>query len=126
VPTGGTRKFWRCVVVSTELKPCARLRGGVSSFVPSGSSPSIARRLRAKSSLDGLKTAKCSPADGVLFSLSLSGVALHANGLSSVLKSARCGIAVPFGYTVPSGPTKSWSNLELVWIDALCPKRPVS
>ena len=21
---GGTRKFWRCVVVSTELKPCAR------------------------------------------------------------------------------------------------------
>jgi hypothetical protein len=34
---GGTRKFWRCVVVSTELKPCARERGSTSSFVPSGS-----------------------------------------------------------------------------------------
>src|ERR1035437_6914516 len=90
-----------------------------------GGAAAVARRLRPKSSLDGLKTAKCRPADGVFCSLSLSGVALHANGLSSVLKSARCGIAVPFGYTVPSGPTTSCSSLELVWIDALWPNRPV-
>ena len=33
---GGTRKFWRCVVRSTELKPWPRSRGSNGSFVPSG------------------------------------------------------------------------------------------
>src|SRR5207244_1323905 len=122
---GGTRKFWRCVVVSTELIPCARPRGGSSSFVPSGRCPSMANRLRAKSSLEGLKTTKCTPACASLLNLSRAGVAVHANGLSSVLKSARCGIAVPFGYTVPSVATKSCRSRDVDWIDALWPKRPV-
>src|SRR5262249_54887869 len=88
---GGTRKFWRCVVVSTELKPCARPRGGTSSFVPSGITPSIASRLRSKSSPEGLKTTKCTPAAGSRLHLSRSLCAVKKNGLSSVLKSARWG-----------------------------------
>src|SRR5262245_31964741 len=60
---GGTRKFCRCVVRSTELKPWLRSRGS-SGSVPSGSTPSIARRLRWKSSLVGLKTTKWMPAAG--------------------------------------------------------------
>src|SRR5436190_23341282 len=122
---GGTRKFCRWVVVSTELKPWARLRAATSSFVPSGITPSIARRLRSKSSPDGLKTTKCTPACGWSLHLSSSGCAEKANGLSSVLKSARCGIAVPFGYTVPSEATKSCWSRDVGWIDELCPKRPV-
>ena len=62
--------------------------------VPSGRTPSIASRLRWKSSLVGLKTTKWTPADGP-HAVAPSG-ALQKNGLSSVLKSARCGIAVPF------------------------------
>jgi len=65
--------------------------------VPSGSTPSIASRLRWKSSLVGLKTMKWSPAAGWSLIWSTSGRALKKNGLSSVLKSARCGIAVPLG-----------------------------
>src|SRR4029450_2084953 len=52
---GGTRKFWRWVVRSTEFRPCRRERGSSGRSVPSGSLPSIARRFRRKSSLDGLK-----------------------------------------------------------------------
>src|SRR5581483_7558156 len=89
---GGTRKFWRWVVVSTELKPCPRSFGSNGSLTPSGSTPSIARRLRWKSSLVGLKTTKWSPAAGWSLIWSTSGCALKKNGLSSVLKSARCGI----------------------------------
>ena len=36
---GGTRKFWRCVVVSTELMPCWREPGSNCSRVPSGQHP---------------------------------------------------------------------------------------
>src|SRR5439155_6579797 len=107
---GGTRKFCLCVVVSTELKPCARERAPTSSFVPSGSTPSIASRLRSKSSPDGLKTTKCTPATGSSLNWSRAGSAEYANGLSSVLKSARCGIDVPLGYTVTAGPTTSSSR----------------
>src|SRR5262249_34572995 len=64
---GGTRKFWRWVVRSTELKPWFRSRDSSGSF-PSGSTPSIARRLRWKSSLVGLKTTKWIPAAGPLAS----------------------------------------------------------
>ena len=46
------------------MKPCARERGVIASVVPSGSSPSIARRMRAKSSLEGLNTTKWTPAAG--------------------------------------------------------------
>ena len=90
---GGTMKFWRCVVESTELKPCSRARG-LNGIFPPGSTPSIARRLRRKSSPVGLKTTKWTPAAG---SAPISSARSdHANGLSSVLKSARTGIAVPF------------------------------
>src|SRR6185503_18587251 len=92
---GGTRKFWRWVVRRIELNPWPRSRGANGSFVPSGSTPSIARRPRLKSSLDGLKTTKWTPAAAPSVMPSRSGAALQANGLSSVLKSARCGIAVP-------------------------------
>src|SRR5262249_34048140 len=63
---GGTRKFCRCVVLSTELSPWPRAPGWIGSRVPSGRTPSIARRLRRKSSLVGLKTTKWTPAAGVL------------------------------------------------------------
>ena len=45
---------------------------------------------------EGLKTTKCRPAAGSRTKRSRSGCAVQKNGLSSVLKSARCGIAVPF------------------------------
>src|SRR5207245_224841 len=54
---GGTRKFWRCVVRRIELNPWLRSRGA-SGSLPSGRTPSIASRLRWKSSLDGLKVRK--------------------------------------------------------------------
>src|SRR5579862_1181209 len=92
---GGTRKFWRCVVVSTELNPWPREPLANSSTRPSGSTPSIASRPRLKSSLVGLKTTKCRPAFAPGCIPSRSGCALQKNGLSSVLKSARCGIGVP-------------------------------
>src|SRR5581483_3008457 len=76
---GGTRKFWRCVVRSTELKPWARERGESGSLTPPGSTPSIASRPRLKSSLVGLKTTKWTPAIGCA-----SGTAGNENGLSSV------------------------------------------
>ena len=57
--------------------------------------PSIASRLRSKSSLEGLKTRKWIPAIGPAWITLAS--AEKKNGLSSVLKSARIGIAVPFG-----------------------------
>ena len=76
--------------------PWPRARGSSGIFVPSGRTPSIASRLRWKSSLVGLKTTKCTPAAGSACSASRSGLALQKNGLSRVLKSARCGIAVPF------------------------------
>src|SRR5207253_6600805 len=63
---GGTMKFCRCVVFSTALIPWPREPGGKASFVPSGSTPSIASRLRWKSSLVGLKTTKWTPAAGLL------------------------------------------------------------
>src|SRR3954463_9466559 len=91
---GGTRKFCRCVVRSTELNPWFRSRGSSGSFDP-GSTPSIARRFRWKSSLVGLNTMKWIPACGLSRTTSCS--LDHSNGLSSVLKSARTGIAVPFG-----------------------------
>src|SRR5581483_6548853 len=90
---GGTRKFWRCVVRRTALKPWLRSRGGSGSFT-SGRTPSMASRLRWKSSLVGLKTRKWRPAAGPGWSS--SGRSEKANGLSSVLKSARIGIAEPF------------------------------
>ena len=62
---GGTRKFCRWVVRRIELKPWPRSRGANGSFVPSGSTPSIARRPRLKSSLEGLKTTKWTPAAGL-------------------------------------------------------------
>src|SRR5581483_1588521 len=67
---GGTRKFCLCVVVSTELKPCARERCATSSFAPFGSTPSIASRLRSKSSPVGLNTTKWTPAAGSVLNLS--------------------------------------------------------
>ena len=66
-------------------------------LVPSGRTPSIASRVRWKSSLVGVKTTKWRPAAGSSLWRSTSGRALQKNGLSSVLKSARCGTAVPFG-----------------------------
>jgi hypothetical protein len=87
-------------------------------FLP-GSWPSIASRLRRKSSPVGLKTTKCTPAAGT--APISSAFSDQANGLSSVLKSARTGIAVPLGNTVPSCPTTSPGRREVVWIDALCP-----
>src|SRR4029077_16189782 len=77
---GGTRKFWRCVVRRIELNPWPRSRGANGSFVPSGRTPSIARRPRLKSSLEGLKTTKWTPAAGLADSPSRSGAALHAKG----------------------------------------------
>src|SRR5262245_7113451 len=99
---GGTRKFCRRVVCSTELKPCPAARGWNSRTVPSGITPSMASRTRLKSSVEGLKTTKWTPAAGTS---ECEPSALQKNGLSSVLKSARCGIAVPCAYTAPSGPT---------------------
>ena len=61
---GGTRKFCRCVVFRIELKPWPGARGGNFSFSPPGMTPSIASRLRWKSSLVGLKTTKWRPAAG--------------------------------------------------------------
>src|SRR5262249_56020720 len=78
---GGTMKFWRCVVVSTELKPCPRSLGSNGSFVPSGSTPSMARRLRWKSSLVGLKTTKWGPAAGWALCWSTSGLAVPTTAL---------------------------------------------
>src|SRR5215831_1826387 len=89
---GGTRKFCRCVVWRMELNPWLRSRGG-SAILPSGSTPSIARRLRRKSSPVGLNTTKWTPAAGE--TPISSGRIDHENGLSSVLKSARTGIAEP-------------------------------
>ena len=55
----------------------------------------MARRFRRKSSLDGLKVMKWSPASGCSEWRSRSGSDVQKNGLSSVLKSARSGIAEP-------------------------------
>src|SRR5262249_35180445 len=99
---GGTRKFWGGGVFSTPLKPWPR-EPGVNARVCPGRWPSIASRPRRKSSLVGLKTTKCRPAAGAAWYPSRSGAALQAKGLSSVLKSARCGIGVPFSYSTPSG-----------------------
>ena len=41
-----------------------------------------------------------------------------------MLKSARTGTAVPFGYTVPSSATWSDCSRDVVWIGALWPMRP--
>src|SRR5881394_2623386 len=70
------------------LKPCASARASSGSVEPSPRAPSIARRARLKSPVVGANATKCSPADGVADE---AGV---VNGLSSVLKSARCTIGV--------------------------------
>ena len=69
----------------------------VGTRFPSGMTPSIARRLRWQSSLEGLKPTKWTLAIGFFATPSRFGLALHAKGLSSELKSARWGIAVPLG-----------------------------
>ena len=74
-----------------------------------------------KSSLEGLKTTKWTPAAGLADIPSRSGSALHAKGLSSVLKSARCGIAVPGPYTAPLAPTAVVARRDTVCNDAECP-----
>ena len=84
--------------------PAADFRSRRRDVVPSGMTPSIASRVRRKSSLVGLNTTKWSPARGSSENASRPSYAVQKNGLSSVLKSARCGTAVPFAYRVPSAP----------------------
>ena len=99
MPPGGTRKFWRCVV-DEHLVEALPGDFGVEAraVVPSGRIPSIASRLRRKSSLVGLKTTKWRPAAGCCSeTVAFAGRHVQKNGLSSVLKSARWGTAVPFG-----------------------------
>ena len=72
-----------------ELKPRPVLPASNSSVVPSGMTPSMAKRMRRKSSLEGLKTTKWSPAAGSSENVSRPSWAVQKNGLSSVLKSPR-------------------------------------
>jgi len=81
------------------LNPCSCARGSIGSVLPSPSEPSIARRARLKRSDDGANATKCRPAAGV--PATSEATELCANELSSVLKSARCTIAVPRGRTTP-------------------------
>src|SRR5207247_7689935 len=94
---GGTRKFCRCVVCRIELKPCPRERGAIGMVVPSGRIPSIARRVRWKLSLVGVKTTKCRPAAGFSLCPSTTGRALQKNGLLSVFNTQRSGTSVHLG-----------------------------
>ena len=79
------------------VEPLPAVLGIERQLRPSGRTPSIASRLRWKSSLVGLNTTKWSPAAGRAPHLVDVRGGAGEEGLSSVLKSARWGIAVPFG-----------------------------
>ena len=113
-------KFWRCVVLSTEFRPCARERassgvGAVRQDAVHGEAvPAevVARRVESD---------EVEPGVGPSEWLSSTGSDVQKNGLSSVLKSARSGIAEPTAYVSPSAPLMSICRREVGWIGSLCP-----
>ena len=103
-PRGGTRKFWRWVVRSTEFRPWARSRGVRGSLVPSGRTPSIASRLRWKSSLEGLKVRVDHPPRPPREACARAPRSGRTGCPASVLKSARRGYCSPLAVELAVGP----------------------
>ena len=93
---GGTRKFCRWVVRSTAFKPWPRARGSSGSFVAVREDPVHRQPVAVEVVARRVEDDEVDPGRGASAIRSRSGVALQKNGLSRVLKSARCGIAVPF------------------------------